>query len=176
GAGDPQRGRPDRALCGFGAADGQVAENRHAQDLQGPAARSLPDPSRDRECRRACLPPRRGGGGRTASGGGRAGHDLNAHDLNAMCGPGRLTGPIQEGLISMKLYFATGACSQASRISLHEAGLAADFERVDLKTKITEHGSDYKAINPKGYVPMLVLDDGLAITETLAVLDYIRDR
>ena len=76
----------------------------------------------------------------------------------------------------MKLYFATGACSQASRISLHEAGLAADFERVDLKTKITEHGSDYRAINPKGYVPMLVLDDGNAITESIAVLDYIADR
>ena len=39
---DPQRGRPDRALCGFGAADGQAAEERHAQDLQGPAARLLP--------------------------------------------------------------------------------------------------------------------------------------
>ncbi len=51
GAGDPQRGRPDRALCGFGAADGQAAEERHAQDLQGPAARAVPDPSGDRESR-----------------------------------------------------------------------------------------------------------------------------
>ena len=73
----------------------------------------------------------------------------------------------------MKLYYATGACSLACRISLHEAGIAADFERVDLKTKITEHGRDYRAINPKGYVPMLVLDDGAAITEIDAVLDYI---
>jgi len=73
----------------------------------------------------------------------------------------------------MKLYYATGACSLACRISLHEAGVAADFERVDLKTKITEHGRDYRAINPKGYVPMLVLDDGAAITEIDAVLDYI---
>ena len=76
----------------------------------------------------------------------------------------------------MKLYYATGACSLASRISLHEAGLAADFERVDLKTKITEHGVDFRAINPKGYVPMLVLDDGIAITESIAVLDFIADR
>jgi len=73
----------------------------------------------------------------------------------------------------MKLYYATGACSLACRISLHEAGIAADFERVDLKTKITERGRDYRAINPKGYVPMLVLDDGAAITEIDAVLDYI---
>ena len=74
----------------------------------------------------------------------------------------------------MKLYYAPGACSLASRISLHEAGIAADFERVDLKAKITEHGDDYRAINPKGYVPMLVLDDGAAITEIVAVLDLHR--
>ena len=76
----------------------------------------------------------------------------------------------------MKLYYAPGACSLATRISLHEAGLAADFERVDLKTKITEQGYDYSAINPKGYVPMLVLDDGEAVTENVAILDYIAER
>ena len=76
----------------------------------------------------------------------------------------------------MKLYYSPGACSLACRISLHEAGIAADFERVDLKTKITEHGRDFRAINPKGYVPMLVLDDGAAITEIDAVLDYLADR
>ncbi len=32
-AGDPQRGRPDRALCRFGAALGGAAEERDAQDL-----------------------------------------------------------------------------------------------------------------------------------------------
>lgn len=76
----------------------------------------------------------------------------------------------------MKLYYAPGACSLASRISLHEAGIAADFERVDMQTKITEHGFDYNAINPKGYVPMLVLDDGAAITENTAILEFIADR
>ena len=49
GAGDPRRGRPDRALCRFGAAVGQAAEERHAEDLQGPSARHVPDPSRDRQ-------------------------------------------------------------------------------------------------------------------------------
>jgi glutathione S-transferase len=76
----------------------------------------------------------------------------------------------------MKLYYAPGACSLASRISLHEAGLAADFERVDLKTKITEQGYDYQAINPKGSVPMLVLDDGMKVTENIAILELIADR
>lgn len=76
----------------------------------------------------------------------------------------------------MKLYYSPGACSLACRISLHEAGLAADFERVNLKTKLTEQGYDFRSINPKGYVPMLVLDDGAAITEIDAVLDHIADR
>jgi glutathione S-transferase len=76
----------------------------------------------------------------------------------------------------MQLYYSPGACSLACRISLHEAGIAADFERVDLKTKVTEHGSDYKAINPKGCVPMLVLDDGAPVTEIDAILDFIADR
>jgi glutathione S-transferase len=76
----------------------------------------------------------------------------------------------------MKLYYAPGACSLATRISLHEAGIVADFERVDLTTKITEHGHDFNAINRAGSVPMLVLDDGEAITENVAVLDLIAGR
>lgn len=75
----------------------------------------------------------------------------------------------------MKLYYAPGACSLAGRISLHEAGVAAEFERVDMKTKITEQGYDYLSINPRGYVPMLALDDGNSITENVAVLGFIAD-
>ena len=76
----------------------------------------------------------------------------------------------------MKLYYAPGACSIASRISLHEAGVEAEFERVDLKSKIAEHGGDFNTINPAGSVPMLVLDDGTAVTENVAVLDLIAER
>lgn len=75
----------------------------------------------------------------------------------------------------MKLYYAPGACSLASRIALHEAGVAAEFERVDLTTKITERGYDYLSVNPRGYVPLLALDDGNAITESIAVLEFIAD-
>lgn len=73
----------------------------------------------------------------------------------------------------MKLYYSPGACSLATRISLHEAGMAAEFERVDLKAKVTETGRDYTAINPAGSVPMLVLDDGAAISENVAVLELL---
>jgi glutathione S-transferase len=76
----------------------------------------------------------------------------------------------------MKLYYSPGACSLATRISLHEAGIAAEFEKVDLRAKVTEHGDDYTAITPAGAVPMVVLDDRTAITENVAVLDLLAER
>jgi glutathione S-transferase len=75
----------------------------------------------------------------------------------------------------MKLYYAPGACSLASRISFHEAGQIVDFERVDIHFKVTERGQDFLEINPKGYVPMLVLDSGEAVTENIAILGLIAE-
>ena len=76
----------------------------------------------------------------------------------------------------MKLYYAPGACSLATRISLHEAGLPATFERVDLRAKLTQHGENYLAINPAGSVPLLVLDDGEKVTENVAILSLLAER
>lgn len=73
----------------------------------------------------------------------------------------------------MKLYYAPGACSLADHIALHEAGLAFEHEKVDLRTKTTASGADFGAINPKGYVPALVLDDGDVLSENIAILDWI---
>jgi glutathione S-transferase len=75
----------------------------------------------------------------------------------------------------MKLYYAPGACSLATRICLHEARISAEFERVDLHARLTETGADYSKINPKGSVPLLVLDDGQAITENVALLDLVAE-
>ncbi len=75
----------------------------------------------------------------------------------------------------MKLYYAPGACSLASRIALVEARLPAKFERVDLSTRRTETGEDFQTITPKGYVPALALDDGEIITESVAVLTWIAE-
>jgi glutathione S-transferase len=76
----------------------------------------------------------------------------------------------------MKLYYSPGACSLASRIIIHEAGIDASFDRVDLKVKLTEHGDDFSEINPKGCVPTLILDDGDKVTENIAVLALLADR
>jgi glutathione S-transferase len=76
----------------------------------------------------------------------------------------------------MKLYFTPGACSLADHIAMHEAGLAFDRIRVDLETKRTEDGGDYTKVNPKGYVPALVLDDGQLLTENIAILSWVADR
>ncbi len=75
----------------------------------------------------------------------------------------------------MKLYFSPAACSLSPHIALHEAGLAFETERVDLKTKQTAAGEDFAAINPKGYVPALRLDDGQLLTEGVAIVQYIAD-
>lgn len=76
----------------------------------------------------------------------------------------------------MKLYLTPGACSLADHIAMHEAGLDFDRVRVDLQTKRTEDGGDFTEINPKGYVPALVLDDGHVLTENVAILSWVADR
>ena len=40
-------------------------------------------------------------------------------------------------------------------------GLPHELEKVDLRSHTTADGGDYYAINPKGYVPALRLDDGM---------------
>jgi glutathione S-transferase len=76
----------------------------------------------------------------------------------------------------MKLYLAPGACSLADHIALNEAGLPFDRVLVNLKQKRTEDGEDFLRINPKGYVPTLMLDDGQVLTENIAILTWIGDR
>jgi glutathione S-transferase len=76
----------------------------------------------------------------------------------------------------MQLYFSPLACSLATRIVLAEAGVDAQFTYVDGRTKKTESGEDYLAINPLGLVPTLRLDDGELMTENSAILGYLADR
>ena len=76
----------------------------------------------------------------------------------------------------MKLYYSPGACSLSPHIALREAGLNFDLVKVDLGSKETSEGGDYRKINPKGYVPALAMDDGKVLTEGPAIVQWIADQ
>jgi glutathione S-transferase len=76
----------------------------------------------------------------------------------------------------MKLYYSPGACSLSPHIVLREAGLPFTLEKVDLKTRKTASDADYLRVNPKGYVPALQFDDGTALTEGPAIVQWVADQ
>jgi glutathione S-transferase len=76
----------------------------------------------------------------------------------------------------MKLYYSPGACSLSPHIALNEAGLAYDLVKVDLRAKKLENGDDYLAVNPKGQVPALRLDNGELLTEGPVIVQMIADQ
>jgi glutathione S-transferase len=76
----------------------------------------------------------------------------------------------------MQLYISPGACSLASHITAREAGLPLSLVKADVKTKKLEDGSDFLAINSKGAVPALKLDNGQVLTEGVAIMQYLADQ
>lgn len=76
----------------------------------------------------------------------------------------------------MKLYYMPGACSLSPHIVALEAGIPLQLVKVDGKTRRTENGDDFLQINPKGYVPTLLLDSGEMLTEGPAIVQYLADQ
>lgn len=76
----------------------------------------------------------------------------------------------------MKLYYSPGACSLSPHIVLKEAGLAFEAIAAPTKTHKLADGTDYYSINPLGYVPYLVLDDGRTLHEGPAIVQYLADQ
>jgi glutathione S-transferase len=76
----------------------------------------------------------------------------------------------------MKLYYSPGACSLSPHIVLREAEVPFELVRALTKTHKLDDGTDYYTINPKGYVPLLELDDGQRLTEGPVIVQYIADK
>lgn len=75
----------------------------------------------------------------------------------------------------MKLYYSPGACSLAVHIALREIGANFDGVAVDLAKHTTADGESFHKISPRGYVPLLQLDDGSSHTEAASLLQYVAD-
>ena len=76
----------------------------------------------------------------------------------------------------MKLYYSAGTCALSPHIALEEAGLPYEAISAPVRTKVLPDGSDYRQVNPLGYVPYLVLDDGTGLREGPAIVQYIADQ
>ncbi len=76
----------------------------------------------------------------------------------------------------MKLFYASGACSLSPHIVAREAGIALELQKVDLKSKAMQKEGDFLAVNPKGYVPALQLDNGELLTEGGVIVQYLADQ
>jgi glutathione S-transferase len=64
----------------------------------------------------------------------------------------------------MKLYWGEHTCAIGTHIVLEEIGKPYDIQKIDVAAGATGEPW-FKAINPKGKVPTVVLDDGRVLTE-----------
>ena len=166
--------RPRRALAAMAASTSAIT-----------AAAFVGDAGADRGMHAGFVEDLSGHGGVGASWAGRersrpllscrpceAGVDLG---IMAPRGAGVSGAPHSHEKTVMKLYYSPGACSLSPHIALREAGLKFELVKTALQTHKLADGSDYYAVNPKGQVPLLELDDGERLTEGPAILQYIAD-
>lgn len=73
----------------------------------------------------------------------------------------------------MKLYdYFRSSAAYRTRIALNLKGMTYEQIPVNLRTG-EERGADYRARNPQGLVPALLLDDGIILTQSLAIIEYL---
>jgi glutathione S-transferase len=70
----------------------------------------------------------------------------------------------------VKLFIKPGACSLSPHIVAREAGLNLEVIKADTRS------ADFQKLNPKGYIPVLQLDDGQVLTEGAVIVQYLADQ
>ncbi|MBD9597378.1 glutathione transferase GstA [Ensifer sp. ENS05] len=75
----------------------------------------------------------------------------------------------------MKLFYLPFACSRAPHIIAREAGISIELVPVDPVSHSLPDGTDFLTVNPRGYVPVLELDDGERLTEASVILQVLAD-
>jgi len=75
----------------------------------------------------------------------------------------------------MKIYDSkTAPNPRRVRIFVAEKGIQIPYEEVDL-VKAVNWGEEFRKKNPSGTVPVLELDDGTCISETVAICRYLEE-
>ena len=97
-------------------------------------------------------------------------------DADSVTAPANLRRDELPITLPMKLFYAPGTSSLSPHIVLYEAGLSFVAVKVNEHTKVIEGGGEYRKVNPLGYVPALVLDNGTVLTEGAAIVQYIADQ
>ena len=72
----------------------------------------------------------------------------------------------------MQLLQMPGTCTDGILVLLEEVGLPYTTRLIDF-AKGAQQSPEFLAINPKGKVPVLVLDDGTVLTQWLAIATYL---
>jgi glutathione S-transferase len=74
----------------------------------------------------------------------------------------------------LEFYFAPGTSSMAPHIALHEVGVPFEQRPISFATN-EQREAPFRAINPEGKVPTLLID-GKPLTEVAAILFYLARR
>lgn len=72
------------------------------------------------------------------------------------------------------LYYSPGSCSLIINCLLQEMNVPFELRKVDVEAREHE-GAEYRKLNPKGKVPVLVTPDGV-LTECVALIEYLCDK
>ena len=76
---------------------------------------------------------------------------------------------------NVKLYtYYRSSASFRVRIALNMKAMACDFIPVHL-AQGAQHDGAFRHINPQGLVPVLETDDGVTLSQSLAIVEYLND-